>query len=41
MCYSDLKYLHDELITLALKAMLHGAIFRATCNAILLLRDVN
>jgi hypothetical protein len=24
-----------------LKAMLHGAIFLATCNAILLLRDVN
>jgi hypothetical protein len=24
----------------ALKAMLHGAIFLATCNAILLLRDV-
>jgi hypothetical protein len=23
------------------KAMLHGAIFLATCNAILLLRDVN
>jgi hypothetical protein len=26
---------------LNLKAMLHGAIFLATCNAILLLRDVN
>jgi hypothetical protein len=25
---------------LGLKAMLHGAIFLATCNAILLLRDV-
>jgi hypothetical protein len=25
----------------SLKAMLHGAIFLATCNAILLLRDVN
>jgi hypothetical protein len=24
-----------------LKAMLHGAIFLATCNAILILRDVN
>ena len=25
----------------SLKAMLHGTIFLATCNAILLLRDVN
>jgi hypothetical protein len=30
-------YLHDYN---TLKAMLHGAIFLATCNAILLLRDV-
>ena len=30
---------NTELV-LALKAMLHGAIFLATCNAILLLRDV-
>ena len=28
------RYIH-------VKAMLHGAIFLATCNAILLLRDVN
>jgi hypothetical protein len=28
-------------IIIRLKAMLHGAIFLATCNAILLLRDVN
>jgi hypothetical protein len=27
--------------TAGLKAMLHGAIFLATCNAILILRDVN
>ena len=26
---------------MSIKAMLHGAIFLATCNAILLLRDVN
>ena len=32
----------DEYVHISeLKAMLHGAIFLATCNAILLLRDVN
>ena len=32
----------DEYVNISeLKAMLHGAIFLATCNAILLLRDVN
>jgi hypothetical protein len=29
------------IVFLSVKAMLHGAIFLATCNAILLLRDVN
>jgi hypothetical protein len=33
------KFLLEKQLTL--KAMLHGAIFLATCNAILLLRDVN
>jgi hypothetical protein len=28
-------------VRVSVKAMLHGAIFLATCNAILLLRDVN
>jgi hypothetical protein len=43
------QYLHvrpiifnnTTLRNLHIKAMLHGAIFLATCNAILLLRDVN
>jgi hypothetical protein len=30
-----------KIIKVSVKAMLHGAIFLATCNAILLLRDVN
>jgi hypothetical protein len=32
--------LHHEMRRRVLKAMLHGAIFLATCNAIILLRDV-
>jgi hypothetical protein len=32
--------LHESKGSKSLKAMLHGAIFLATCNAILLLRDV-
>ena len=31
---------YDNAHNFFLKAMLHGAIFLATCNAILLLRDV-
>jgi hypothetical protein len=38
-CYADLNVLKN--LTYINKAMLHGAIFLATCNAILLLRDVN
>jgi hypothetical protein len=34
------KYVHFGQIVINLKAMLHGAIFLATCNAILLLKDV-
>ena len=34
------QILHIPKITFGVKAMLHGAIFLATCNAILLLRDV-
>jgi hypothetical protein len=39
----NILYVEDlSLIQLvAVKAMLHGATFLATCNAILLLRDVN
>ena len=37
---SDISLLQAKLFQ-ELKAMLHGAIFLATCNAILLLRDVN
>ena len=33
--------LFERKIAAHVKAMLHGAIFLATCNAILLLRDVN
>ena len=40
---SEFHYNHEpsnKKINTLLKAMLHGAIFLATCNAILLLRDV-
>jgi hypothetical protein len=30
-----------KIKNMTVKAMLHGAIFLATCNAILFLRDVN
>jgi hypothetical protein len=42
ICDSDNIYgisIHPALL-IKVKAMLHGAIFLATCNAILLLRDV-
>ena len=34
------RFRKKETFSPFLKAMLHGAIFLATCNAILLLRDV-
>jgi hypothetical protein len=39
--YKTFKQFFDPSNSLWVKAMLHGAIFLATCNAILLLRDVN
>ena len=35
------KLQNKRALKLALKALSHGAIFLETCNAILLLRDVN
>ena len=35
-----LLYNTHQILFIRVKAMLHGAIFLATCNAILLLRDV-
>jgi hypothetical protein len=37
----ELEIIDSSQEVCILKAMLHGAIFLATCNAILLLRDVN
>jgi hypothetical protein len=39
--YSEGIYGVIFILCKTVKAMLHGAIFLATCNAILLLRDVN
>jgi hypothetical protein len=47
MTYNDPTMIYNDPTTIyiatlqRLKAMLHGAIFLATCNAIILLRDVN
>ena len=38
--YFGMLCVPSSLFILHVKAMLHGAIFLATCNAILLLRDV-
>ena len=40
-CFRVAAYKPFDKTIAPLKAMLHGAIFLATCNAILLLRDVN
>jgi hypothetical protein len=47
ICISSMRQIREydrsfaQLLVAEHKAMLHGAIFLATCNAILLLRDVN